>query len=65
MNTKYYANNPVAKRDFKQTFFWADEDNQKITQLSEFAEVFLEDVFVPDRDVLGGVNQGWQVAMDS
>jgi alkylation response protein AidB-like acyl-CoA dehydrogenase len=28
-----------------------------------FAEVFLEDVFVPDRDVLGGVNQGWKVAM--
>ncbi len=28
-----------------------------------FAEVFLEDVFVPDQDVLGGVNQGWQVAM--
>jgi hypothetical protein len=28
-----------------------------------FAEVFLEDVFVPDRDVLGGVNKGWEVAM--
>ena len=28
-----------------------------------FAEVFLDDVFVPDRDVLGGVNQGWEVAM--
>jgi alkylation response protein AidB-like acyl-CoA dehydrogenase len=28
-----------------------------------FAEVFLEDVFVPDRDVLGEVNQGWSVAM--
>ncbi len=28
-----------------------------------FAEVFLEDVFVPDRDVLGEVNQGWKVAM--
>lgn len=42
VNTKYYANNPVGKRDFKQTFFWADEDNKKITQLSEFAEVFLE-----------------------
>jgi alkylation response protein AidB-like acyl-CoA dehydrogenase len=28
-----------------------------------FAEVFLEDVFVPDRDVLGGVHQGWNVAM--
>jgi len=42
VNTKYYANNPVDKRDFKQTFFWADQNNQKITQLSEFAEVFLE-----------------------
>jgi alkylation response protein AidB-like acyl-CoA dehydrogenase len=28
-----------------------------------FAEVFLEDVFVPDRDVLGGVHEGWRVAM--
>ncbi len=42
VNTKYYANNPVNKRDFKQTFFWADKDNKKITQLSEFANVFLE-----------------------
>ena len=28
-----------------------------------FADVFLDDVFVPDRDVLGGVHQGWNVAM--
>lgn len=42
VNTKYYANNPVNKRDFKQTFFWANKDNKKITQLSEFAEEFLE-----------------------
>jgi alkylation response protein AidB-like acyl-CoA dehydrogenase len=28
-----------------------------------FAEVFLEDVFVPDQDVLGAVNEGWRVAM--
>lgn len=28
-----------------------------------FAEVFFEDVFVPDEDVLGGVNEGWAVAM--
>jgi alkylation response protein AidB-like acyl-CoA dehydrogenase len=28
-----------------------------------FAEVFFSDVFVPDADVLGGVNQGWRVAM--
>lgn len=42
INTKYYANNPVDKRDFKQTFFWANPDNRKIAQLSKFAEVFLE-----------------------
>ena len=42
VNTKYYANNPVNKRDFKQTFFWADAENNKITQLNEFAEAFLE-----------------------
>ena len=28
-----------------------------------FAEVFLDDVFVPDDLVLGGVNEGWGVAM--
>ncbi len=28
-----------------------------------FAEVFLDDVFVPDRDVLGEVDRGWYVAM--
>ena len=46
VNTKYYANNPTGmhdiKQDFKQTCFWADRDNRKITRLSEFAEEFLE-----------------------
>ncbi len=42
VNTKYYANTPVNRRDFKQTFFWTDEENHKITQLSAFAEEFLE-----------------------
>ncbi|WP_189596389.1 acyl-CoA dehydrogenase family protein [Streptomyces pilosus] len=28
-----------------------------------FADVFLDDVFVPDADVLGGVGEGWKVAM--
>jgi alkylation response protein AidB-like acyl-CoA dehydrogenase len=28
-----------------------------------FGEIFFDDVFVPDRDVLGEVNAGWQVAM--
>jgi alkylation response protein AidB-like acyl-CoA dehydrogenase len=30
-----------------------------------FAEVFLDDVFVPDTDVLGGVGEGWRVAMST
>ncbi len=42
VNTKYYANNPIKDRDFKQTFFWANKQNKRISQLSEFAEVFLE-----------------------
>lgn len=42
VNTKYFANNPVGKRDFKQTFFWTDQDNKRVTQLCEFAEIFLE-----------------------
>lgn len=40
VNTKYYANN--RNQSFKQTFFWSDEDNNKITQLDKFADVFLE-----------------------
>ncbi len=28
-----------------------------------FAEIFFEDVFVPDEQVLGGVGEGWRVAM--
>ncbi|MGD8826021.1 MAG: acyl-CoA dehydrogenase family protein, partial [Myxococcales bacterium] len=28
-----------------------------------FAEIFLEDVFVPDTEIIGEVNRGWQVAM--
>lgn len=42
VNTKYYANAPVAARSFKQTFFWADTLNNKISQLSAFANIFLE-----------------------
>ncbi|WP_321364862.1 type I restriction endonuclease subunit R [uncultured Celeribacter sp.] len=44
VNTKYYANN--RHQDFKQTFFWADEDNTPITRLEAFADAFLEKCFV-------------------
>ncbi len=42
VNTKYYANGRVDQRSFKQTFFWTDKKNKRITQLSAFAEIFLE-----------------------
>ena len=42
VNTKYFANTPSGKRDYKQTFFWADVDNNKISKLSDFATIFLD-----------------------
>ena len=42
VNTKFFANNPIKHRDFKQTFFWADRRNNKVTKLAKFAEEFLE-----------------------
>ncbi|HXO81789.1 MAG TPA: acyl-CoA dehydrogenase [Mycobacterium sp.] len=35
----------------------------EITGETLFNEVFFDDVFVPDHDVVGGVNDGWSVAM--
>lgn len=40
VNTKYYANN--RNQSFKQTFYWADKENNLITQLDQFADAFLE-----------------------
>lgn len=41
-NTKYYANNPLAALTFKQTFYWADENNKNITGLEDFTTAFLK-----------------------
>jgi type I restriction enzyme, R subunit len=38
-NTKYLANN--ALQSVKQTFYWADANNKNITELDEFASIFL------------------------
>ncbi|MFC4872069.1 type I restriction endonuclease subunit R [Negadavirga shengliensis] len=42
VNTKYYANGPLKHRRFKQTFYWTDIKNKLVTQLSQFADIFLE-----------------------
>ena len=39
VNTKYYAN--ARRQSFKQTFYWAREDNNTIRELSAFARAFL------------------------
>lgn len=39
VNTKYLANNKL--QSVKQTFFWADANNKNITELSKFANSFL------------------------
>ena len=40
VNTKYFANNKG--QSFKQTFYWANKDNKRISNVSDFAATFLE-----------------------
>jgi type I restriction enzyme R subunit len=39
VNTKYLANNPL--QSVKQTFFWSNEHNKNIKELTDFASTFL------------------------
>lgn len=40
VNTKYYANN--RRQDFKQTFYWTDAENNRISALNDFTDAFLD-----------------------
>ncbi|HQU99318.1 MAG TPA: type I restriction endonuclease subunit R [Nitrosomonas sp.] len=40
VNTKYFANNRF--QSFQQTFYWTDKDNNRLSDLCEFADVFLK-----------------------
>jgi len=40
VNTKYFSNNP--RQSFEQTFYWTDENNEKVAQIDKFATAFLE-----------------------
>ncbi|SOD18527.1 type I restriction endonuclease subunit R [Nitrosomonas ureae] len=40
VNTKYFANNKY--QSFEQTFFWTDKENNRLSDLCEFAKEFLK-----------------------
>ena len=66
-----FRSDPDAERHRGLTYFLVPLDAPGVTVRGfprldgdeGFAEVFLDDVFVPDADVLGGVHDGWSVAM--
>jgi alkylation response protein AidB-like acyl-CoA dehydrogenase len=68
-----FRSDPEAERHRGLTYFLFPLDADGITvrpiaQLdgeAGFAEIFFEDVFVPDSDVLGAPGDGWRVAMST
>ncbi|MGK3206226.1 acyl-CoA dehydrogenase family protein [Amycolatopsis sp. MEPSY49] len=66
-----FRTDPAAQRHHGLTYFMADLRADGVTvrpipQLDGepgFAEIFFDEVFVPDEDVIGEVGQGWRVAM--
>ncbi len=68
-----FRSDPTAERHRGLTYFMFPLDApgmtvRPIAQLdgdSGFAEIFFDDVFVPDADVLGAPGDGWRVAMST
>ena len=68
-----FRSSPEEQRHRGLTYFLfpLDADGVTVRPIAQldgeagFAEVFFEDVFVPDADVLGGVGDGWSVAMST
>ncbi len=66
-----FRSDPQSQRHHGLTYFLFPLDAEGVTvrpiaQLdgeAGFAEIFFEDVFVPDADVLGAPGDGWQIAM--
>jgi len=66
-----FRTDPAAERHRGMTYFLVPLTAEGVTVRGfgrldgdeGFAEVFFEDVFVPDADVLGDVGRGWEVAM--
>ncbi|BBZ64634.1 acyl-CoA dehydrogenase [Mycolicibacterium insubricum] len=68
-----FRSDPTAQRHHGLTYFMFDLHARGITvrpihQLggeTGFGEIFLDDVFVPDEDVIGEPHQGWRAAMST
>jgi alkylation response protein AidB-like acyl-CoA dehydrogenase len=68
-----FRTDPAAPRHKGLTYFLVPLDApgvrvngfRRLDGDEDFAEIFLDDVFVADRDVLGPVHQGWKVAMST
>jgi alkylation response protein AidB-like acyl-CoA dehydrogenase len=68
-----FRSDPSAQRHAGLTYFLfpLDADGVTVRPIAQldgeagFAEIFLEDVFVPDSDVLGAPGEGWRVAMST
>ncbi|MCB9438978.1 MAG: acyl-CoA dehydrogenase family protein [Mycolicibacterium sp.] len=68
-----FRSDPTAQRHHGLTYFMFDLHAPGITvrpihQLggeTGFGEIFLDDVFVPDEDVIGEPHQGWRAAMST
>jgi len=68
-----FRSDPSAERHHGMTYFLfpLDVDGVTVRPIAQldgehgFAEIFLEDAFVPDTDVLGAPGEGWRVAMST
>ncbi len=68
-----FRSDPEAQRHSGLTYFLfpLDADGVTVRPIAQldgeagFAEIFFEDVFVPDADVLGAPGDGWRVAMST
>jgi alkylation response protein AidB-like acyl-CoA dehydrogenase len=66
-----FRSDPDSERHKGLTYYLVPLDTEGVTVRGfgrldgdeGFAEVFFEDGFIPDDNVLGGVNEGWSVAM--
>ena len=68
-----FRSDPEAQRHNGLTYFMFDlkADGVTVRPIAQlggdtgFGEIFLDDVFVPDADVIGGVHDGWRAAMST